>query len=54
MEYAMLKTDKETHARVMLYISKRHIETGKKMTVTEALNEILDIAEGANGEIKRD
>jgi hypothetical protein len=41
----MLKTDDETHARFMLYVSKRHIETGKKRTVTETLNELLDCAE---------
>lgn len=44
-KYAMLKVDKATHARVMLYISKRHVETGHKMTVTEALNELLDRAD---------
>jgi hypothetical protein len=48
MEYAVLKTDRVTHARVMLYI-KRHVETGHKMTVAQAINELLDIAERANG-----
>jgi len=44
-KYAMLKVDKATHARVMLYISKRHVETGHKMTVAQTINELLDIAE---------
>jgi hypothetical protein len=39
---AMLKTDKDTHTRFMRYIAKRFIQTKKKMTVTEALNELLD------------
>ena len=38
----MLKTDKDTHTRFMRYIAKRFIQTGNKMTVTEALNELLD------------
>ena len=42
----MLKVLKETHHRFMLYISKRHIATGHKMTVSETINELLDIAEG--------
>jgi len=37
----MLKTDKDTHTRFMRYIAKRFIQTGNKMTVTEALNELL-------------
>ena len=39
---AMLKTDKNTHTRFMRYIAKRFIQTEKKMTVTEVLNELLD------------
>ena len=39
---AMLKTDKDTHTRFMRYIAKRFMQTEKKMTVTEALNELLD------------
>ena len=39
---AMLKTDKDTHTRFMRYIAKRFIQTKKKMTVTEALNELLN------------
>jgi hypothetical protein len=39
---AMLKTDKDTHTKFMRYIAKRFIQTEKKMTVTEALNELLD------------
>jgi hypothetical protein len=39
---AMLKTDKDTHTRFMRYIAKRFIQTEKKMTVTEALNELLN------------
>jgi hypothetical protein len=39
---AMLKTDKNTHTRFMRYIAKRFIQTEKKMTVTEALNELLN------------
>jgi hypothetical protein len=39
---AMLKTDKDTHTRFMRYIAMRFIQTEKKMTVTEALNELLD------------
>ena len=39
---AMLKTDKNTHTRFMRYIAKRFIQTEKKMTVTEALKELLD------------
>jgi len=38
----MLKTDKDTHTRFMRYIAKRFMQTEKKMTVTEALNELLD------------
>ena len=38
----MLKTDKDTHTRFMRYIAMRFIQTEKKMTVTEALNELLD------------
>jgi len=38
----MLKTDKDTHTKFMRYIAKRFIQTEKKMTVTEALNELLD------------
>ncbi|MGA7077021.1 MAG: hypothetical protein WBZ42_10865 [Halobacteriota archaeon] len=49
MEYAMLKVDKETHKRVMMYISKEHVKTGHKMTVDETINTLLDIAEGLNG-----
>lgn len=45
---AMLKTDERTHERFMLYVSKRHIETGKRKTVTETLNELLDEAENSN------
>jgi hypothetical protein len=47
-EMAMLKTDERTHERFMLYVSKRHIETGKRKTVTETLNELLDEAENSN------
>lgn len=39
---AMLKTDKDTHTRFMRYVAKRFIQTENKMTVTEALNELLD------------
>ena len=39
---AMLKTDKDTHTRFMQYVAKRFIQTENKMTVTEALNELLD------------
>jgi hypothetical protein len=39
---AMLKTDKDTHTRFMRYVAKRFIQTEHKMTVTEALNELLD------------
>jgi hypothetical protein len=39
---AMLKTNKETHTRFMNYIAKRFIQTEHNMTVTEALNELLD------------
>lgn len=39
---AMLKTDKDTHMRFMRYVAKRFIQTENKMTVTEALNELLD------------
>jgi len=39
---AMLKTDKDTHTRFMRYIAKRFIQTENKMTVTEALNELLN------------
>ena len=42
---AMIKTDEKTHKRFMQYISRRFLETGKKMKVTEAMNEILDRAE---------
>lgn len=45
----MLKVPEETHKRFMIYISKRHIETGRKMTVSETVNELLDFAEGVNG-----
>jgi len=38
----MLKTDKDTHTRFMRYVAKRFIQTENKMTVTEALNELLD------------
>ena len=38
----MLKTDKDTHMRFMRYVAKRFIQTENKMTVTEALNELLD------------
>lgn len=38
----MLKTDKDTHTRFMRYVAKRFIQTEHKMTVTEALNELLD------------
>jgi len=50
---AMLKTDEKTHERFMLYVSKRHIETGKRRTVTETLNELLDYAEKNNGDEKK-
>jgi hypothetical protein len=39
---AMLKTNKDTHTRFMRYIAKRFIQTEHKMTVTEALNELLN------------
>jgi hypothetical protein len=49
---AMLKTDEKTHERFMLYVSKRHLETGKRKTVTETLNELLDQAEKNNSDGK--
>jgi hypothetical protein len=48
--YKMLKVPNETHKRFMVYISKRHIETGHKMTVSETINKLLDIAERVNRE----
>jgi|BarGraIncu01121A_1022015.scaffolds.fasta_scaffold226890_1 hypothetical protein len=52
--YKMLKVPKGTHDRFMVYISKRHIATRHKMTVAETINELLDIAEGVNGDRKRE
>jgi len=52
-QMAMLKTDEKTHERFMLYESKRHVETGKRRTVTETLNELLDFAEKSNGDEKK-
>jgi len=46
---AMLKTDEKTHERFMLYVSKRHVATRKRKTVTQTLNELLDYAEKDNG-----
>ena len=52
--YKMLKVPKGTHDRFMVYISKRHIATRHKMTVAETINELLDIAEGVNGDRTRE
>ena len=49
-EMAMLKTDEKTHERFMLYVSKSHVKTRKRKTVTETLNQLLDNAEKSNGD----
>ena len=51
-QYKMLKVDKETHNAVLKYISKRHLETDYKMTVNEAIRELLDIACNGKGKKK--
>ena len=52
-QHKVLKVDKETHNAVLKYISKRHLETDYKMTVSEAIRELLDIACNGKGKKKQ-
>lgn len=51
--YKTIKISEKTHKKLLEYISKRQIETGKRVTMDEAIKRLLEVKKNENDSERR-